>query len=123
MGTETNRNAMTSLLEIPPELETQLCQQIADYQGPGPILSSALGALIVGQHFGMDALRMIHTPATLRKYQKALGIEYAEYCPPRTNLTGKSRGVRIAEKLGGAWKVITGKVKVKGKGDVTAKAE
>lgn len=112
-----------SLLEISPELDAQLCKHIADYEGQGPILSAAFGALIVGQHYGMDALRMIHTPATLRKYQKALGIEYADYCPARTHLTQKSHGVKIAEKLGGAWKVITGKVKVKGKGDVTATGE
>ena len=118
-----DRKPMNSLLDMSTDLERQLCKQIAEYEGPGPILSSALGALIVGQHYGMEALRMIHTPATLRKYQKALGIEYSEYCPTTTHLTSKSRGVKIAEKLGGAWKVITGKVKVKGKGDVTATAE
>lgn len=117
------RKPMDSLLDIPPSLEIQLCKQIAEYEGQGPILSSALGALIVGQHYGMEALRMIHTPATLRKYQKALGVEYSDYCPATTHLTAKSRGVKIAEKLGGAWKVITGKVKVKGKGDVTATTE
>lgn len=111
------------LLDLPADVDKQLCERIAAFSGQGDVLSSALGALIVSRHLGMDGLRVMHSPATLRKYEKALGISYKDYCEKRTPLSRKIFGVRAADKLGGLWKIVTGKTAVKGKRDVSITTE
>ena len=113
------RKPVLPLLDIDADMDTHLCQKVADFQGQVNVLESAIGALVLGKQFGLDVLRMVHSPATLRKYESALDISYKEHCPVRTRLSTKSTGLKAADALGGIWKVITGKVTVKGKGDVT----
>lgn len=113
------RKPILPLLDIDEDLDTHLCQKVAEFHGQLNVLESAIGALVLGQQFGLDVLRMVHSPATLRKYESALDIKYKEHCPGRTTLSTKNRGINAADALGGIWKVITGKVTVKGKGDVT----
>ena len=120
MPKKTPPKPLSPLLEVDKELDEKLCKCISDFSGQVTVLESAIGTLVIGQHYGMEVVRMAHSPATLRKYQKVLDIKYADHCPETTPLTRKSVGVKVAEKLGGVWKVITGKVKVEGKGEVTA---
>jgi hypothetical protein len=105
------------LLVLDEETEQKIFQQMDDFQGIGTTLESALGALIVGQYFGWRVLKLMHTPVTYRKYEKALGIEFKEVCPEITEMgKKKSIGYAITEKLGSFWAVIMGKRKVPEKG-------
>lgn len=119
MKEESSKTPVFPLLDIDEGLDSHLCQKIAEFKGQFTVLESAIGALVMGQQYGLDVLRIVHSPATLRKYESALDISYKAHCPTRTSLSSKSQGLSAAEALGGIWKVITGKVSVKGKGDVT----
>ena len=99
-----------------PEVEKRLCKVIADFQGPATQLESALGALILGQHMGTRALKMIHSPSTYRKYEALLGIKYEDFCEERTRLSVKLIGIKIADKIGAFWDVVMGRHKVEKKG-------
>lgn len=81
-----------------------------NYKGSGNILESAIGAMYVGQIYGWKVLRMIHGSNTYVKYEKILGVKFKDICPDRGPLASNSIGLKIADKLGGFWKVATGKV-------------
>jgi len=109
------RKPMPNLLSIDAELEKHLCKTIADFNGDSNVLETALGAMIMGQHFGTRALQMFHSPATLKKYEKLLDIKYKDICPENTGLSTKIRGIRVAKAIGAFWKVVMGQEPVKQK--------
>lgn len=85
------------------------------YKGQVQVLESAIGTLVVGQMYGWRVLKMCHTHSSLKKYEKILGLKFEDICPKETPLTRRCRGVRIAETIGGYWKVVRGDVKVENK--------
>ena len=107
------------LLDLDPEVEQQIIKSIEEYRGQGPVLGSALGALIVGQHYGWRVLKMFHNQSTYSKYEKILGIKFAELCDERTKLSRKSIGLAVADKICSFWAVVRGEVKVENKGMLT----
>lgn len=111
------REAISPLLTIDdPKIEKLVCQRIADYTGLGTTLGSAVGALVVGQHYGTRVLRMMHSPGTYRKYERILGVRFDDLCPESTHLSEKNTGFSVAEKLGAFWDVVMGRNKVEKKG-------
>jgi hypothetical protein len=89
--------------------------QFTNYKGKGSTLASAIGAYCYGYHFGWKALGMIHSQATIRKYNKILGVDMREIFDDETPAAVRSVGMNAAKDLGGYWKIATGKVKVKNK--------
>lgn len=98
------------------ESETEVLETaINEFQGQLGVLESAAGALIVGQKFGWRVLQIAHSQTTLKKYEKILGLKFKDVCPERTELSKKSIGLRIADKLKSFWAVALGKTPVKNK--------
>ncbi|GKS70254.1 hypothetical protein W03_22580 [Nitrosomonas sp. PY1] len=99
--------------------EQKILQHMQEFRGVGNTLESALGALILGQFFGWRVLKILHNPATYRKYEKVLGVEFKDICPEITEFgKKKSVGYAITEKLGSFWAVVMGKRKVADKGKI-----
>ena len=115
----TDRTPIQPLLEIDEELDAYLCEHIATFRGQGADLEAALGALVLGRHFGLRALRIMHSPATIRKYDRILGRKLKDLCPAETHLSDKMVGVRFANKIGAYWDVVTGRRTIADKGLVT----
>ena len=65
----------------------------------------------------------MHSPATIRKYSKTLGIKLDKLCPADTHLSNKLVGVQVADKLGAYWDIVTGRKKVPNKGKALFKEE
>ncbi len=96
--------------------EAVVCRHIAEFSGLGNRLGAALGALVLGQHYGTRVLRMIHSPSTYRKYERILGIRFEDFCPEDTHLSGKNWGFKAAKRVGAFWDVVMGRNKVEKKG-------
>ena len=112
------------LLVLKEEHEQIILQHMREFRGIGTTLESALGALILGQYFGWRVLKLLHNPATYRKYEKTLGIEFKDVCEEITEMgKKKSIGYAITEKLGSFWAVVMGKRKVPEKGMIANKEE
>ena len=109
---------LAELILVDDALNNHLSRVVAEYKGQIPVLESALGALIVGQHYGTRVLQLAHGQATLKKYEAILGRPFAELCPEKGRFAYKSIGLKAAEALGGFWKVVMGKVKVERKNEV-----
>lgn len=112
------------ILELKEADEQTILQHMREFRGIGTTMESALGALIIGQYFGWRVLKLLHNPATYRKYEKVLGVEFKNVCPEITELgKKKSIGYAITEKLGSFWAVVMGKRKVPEKGMIANKDE
>lgn len=90
---------------------------IDSYRGSAFILESALGAIIIGEKYGWRVLKLIHSPATYKKYEVILGLNFQDTCPERGPLAHKSLGLKIADRLNSFWAVATGKKKIKNKAE------
>lgn len=115
---------ISRLLAVDKETEEAILQKMCEFQGIATTLESALGALVVGQYFGWRVLKLLHTPATYRRYEKVLGIKFQDVCPEITEMgKKKSIGYAITEKLGSFWAVIMGRKKVPNKGNLANEDE
>ncbi|SKA94989.1 hypothetical protein SAMN02745130_03713 [Thiothrix eikelboomii] len=115
---------ISHLLMVDKETEEAILQKMREFQGVATTLESALGALVVGQYFGWRVLKLLHTPATYRRYEKVLGIKFQDVCPEITEMgRKKSIGYAITEKLGSFWAVIMGRKKVPNKGNLANEDE
>lgn len=79
---------------------------IARYQGDATLLSSAIGALVLGRYVGWRVLRVVYSNTTYLKYQNILGIDFKEVLPERGLYVRKSIGLRILDGLGGFWDFV-----------------
>lgn len=112
-----------TLLKLTKEQDQLILKKVEEFRGQSSIVENALGALIIGQHYGWRVLKIIHSPSTYKKYEKILGIEFQELCPEDTKLSSKSLGYKMAKKLKSFWSVVMGKTKVEGKREFTALPE
>lgn len=81
---------------------------ITNFKGQGNELESALGMLFMGHAFGWRVLYMFHSIATVRKYERILGIVAKDVFPEHTKLSHRSLAYRIAEGVSNFWKAVKG---------------
>lgn len=105
------------------EQNNTIIEAVHSFHGQSTTLESALGAIVMGQVWGWRFLKITHSPATYKKYEKILGIRFQDICPERGELADKSIGIRIADKLNSFWAVATGKRKVPNKAKIGTEAE
>lgn len=107
------------LLELSDEQQRIVLDSIQEFRGHANTLETALGALIIGRHMGWRVLRMVHSPATYKKYEKCLGLKFQDVCPERTEHSSRCTGIKAADKLNAFWDVVMGRQKVENKGGIT----
>lgn len=81
---------------------------IREFKGQGPELESAIGMLFVGHAYGWKVIHLIHSTATVRKYEKILDIKVKEEFQAETSYSDRSYGYSIAKKLSNFWKAVKG---------------
>ncbi len=85
---------------------------IARFMGDLSELESALGMLRLGQQYGWRVMYLIHSKATIRKYEEILGVSIKDAMPEVGPSSDRCRGYRVSQKLGGFWKIVSGETKV-----------
>lgn len=90
------------------KLERIEADAMADFSGQLDDLESALGMLRMGHHFGWKALYILHSKATVRKYEKILGISIRDTFPDVGPSAYRMMGFRLAETVSNFWKLISG---------------
>ena len=99
-------------IELPPadQLIPIVKNAIDNFKGQSPELESAIGFLFMGHAFGWKMMHLVHSQATVKKYEGILGIKAKEVFPPDTNHSRRSVGYSIASKLSNFWKAVKGEV-------------
>lgn len=85
---------------------------IARYTGELGELESALGMLRLGQQYGWRVMYLIHSKATIRKYEEILDISVKEQFPEAGPSAERNNGYRVIQKIGSFWKVVSGEKKI-----------
>ena len=81
---------------------------LARYKGDLTELESALGMLRLGYHLGWRSLYIVHSKATIRKYEKLLDISIRETFTEEGPSACRHLGLQLAKKIGNFWKVVSG---------------
>jgi len=101
------------------ELECIEREAIANFKGQLPELSSAIGMLRMGDHFGWRVLYLIHSKKTIRKYENILNIKIKSFFPEVGPSADRSLGYKIAKGLSNFWKVVSGEIKIDNKREIS----
>lgn len=74
-------------------------------------LESAIGMLLIGRFYGWKVMMLIHSPATIRKYLKILGLKNLRDVLPEVGvLAHRSNAWRMIEGTNNFWKVVRGQI-------------
>ncbi len=74
-------------------------------------LESAVGMLMIGRQYGWRVLLLIHSPTTVRKYTRILGIKQLRDVLPETGvLSHRSAAWRLVDGTQNFWKVVRGQI-------------
>ena len=90
------------------ELDRIEAEAVAEFKGQLDDLESALGMLRMGHHWGWKVLYVIHSKATIRKYEVILRIKIRDVFPEEGPSAYRSAGYRVAQAASNFWKVISG---------------
>lgn len=93
---------------IPEDCSEIVATAITNFRGQGPEIESAIGMLYMGHVFGWKVLYVFHSVATVKKYERILGIDARERFPEFTELSDRNLGYRVAKKLTNFWRVVRG---------------
>ena len=89
---------------------------IANFSGDLGELESALGMLFLGHQYGWKVIHIVHSKATVRKYEDILGIKVREEFREEGPSAMRSNGFRLVQKVSNFWKAASGeKDKLPGK--------
>lgn len=94
------------------ELEGIEARAIAEFRGSFGDLESALGMLRLGHHFGWRVIYLVHSKATVRKYERILGIKVREIFGEDGPSSERSMGFRLSRAFSSFWKVVSGEQKI-----------
>ncbi len=111
----SRRETRLSHIQFPAELGDIVKTAFATYTGDFTVLESAIGALFLGLIIGWKPLVIIHSPRTIKSYEKILDIKFKEFMPETTPLSKTSRGYNVAVQLENFWHGVTGNATVEGR--------
>lgn len=109
--------------EIDPAIKTdsQLLEMIADRLKMAPmdtgvtdlcVMEGAIGALFVGQYYGLRILRIIHTSKTLRQYEQFLGAKFEDLIPQHGYYIDRSYAWNFVTTTKQLWDLVGRKLKM-----------
>lgn len=103
---------MENLTDWRERLEQVEREAFLSFQGSYDDLERALGALRLAPHLGWKPLVVIHSKATIAKFEEILGIEFRNEFKPEGPSARRSLGFDLVSKASNFWKAITGEERV-----------
>jgi hypothetical protein len=83
---------------------------IAKFIGDLSELESALGMFIIGKQYGWKVIHLIHSKATVKKYEQILGIKVREAFPEQGPSAVRNNGFRLVQSVSNFWKAASGEL-------------
>ncbi len=84
---------------------------IDEFDGNLNDLGSAIGMLLLGRRYGWRVILLIHSPNTIRKYSKILGVKnLRDLMPEVGDLAHRSNAWRLVDGTANFWKVVRGQI-------------
>src|SRR6218665_2142971 len=93
------------------EILAVIDRAVDQFDGNLDELESAVGMLMLGRHYGWRVMLLIHSPNTIRKYLKILGIKNLRDVLPEVGvLAHRSTASRMVDGTKNFWKVVRGQL-------------
>lgn len=93
------------------EILALIDRAVDQFDGNLDELESAVGMLMLGRHYGWRVILLIHSPNTIRKYLKILGLKnLREVLPEVGVLAHRSTAWRLVDGTKNFWKVVRGQL-------------
>jgi hypothetical protein len=93
------------------EIQQIIDQAIDGFTGNLNDLGSAIGMLMLGRRYGWRVVLLIHSPSTVRKYVKILGLRnLREVLPEVGELAHRSNAWKLIDGTSNFWKVVRGQI-------------
>ncbi|MEC5399536.1 hypothetical protein [Uliginosibacterium sp. H1] len=74
-------------------------------------LGSAIGMVMIGRRYGWRVVLLIHSPTTIRKYVKILGLKnLRDVLPEVGELAERSNAWKLVDGTANFWKVVRGQI-------------
>ena len=89
-------------------LLSQIDKAIKRFSGNAGELESAIGLFLVARRFGWRVVYLWHSPATIRKYERIIGLTLKAAVEEEGPLARRSVAWAAVKKLGGFWKAVKG---------------
>ena len=119
---QSERNTVESITRVIAakrgDLEKIEARAIVNFKGSFNDLESALGMLRLGHHFGWKVVHLVHSKATVRKYEEILGIKVRELFEPEARSSYRSKGFELSLAVGNFWKIVSGAIKLEKRRDI-----
>jgi len=82
---------------------------VDDFAGNLDDLESAVGMLMLGRHYGWRVMLLIHSPTTVRKYLKILGLKSLRGVLPEVGvLAHRSSAWKLVDNTTDFWRAVRG---------------
>lgn len=93
------------------EIVSVIDRAVDQFKGNLDELESAIGMLMLGRHYGWRVMMLIHSPSTIRKYVRALGLKNLRDVLPEVGvLAHRSNAWRLVDGTKNFWKVVRGQM-------------
>jgi len=93
------------------QIMTVVDRAVDGFQGELIDLESAIGMLLIGRQYGWRVILLIHSPATVRKYTRLLGLSHLREALPEVGvLAHRSNAWRLLDDSKNFWKVVRGQI-------------
>lgn len=92
----------------PDELVKIADKAFKNFEGQASEIEAAIGMLFIGRKTGWKVLYIIHSKATIRKYEQILDIEVRKFFPEEGPLAEKHLAWKAIKKVSNFWKTING---------------
>ncbi len=121
--TQSERNTLESVVGLiaakRKELEKIEARAILGFKGSFDDLESAIGMLRLGHHFGWKVVHLVHSKATVRKYEGILGIKVRDLFEAEGPSSYRSKGFELSLAVGNFWKIVSGAIKLEKRRDIS----
>lgn len=82
------------------------------FQGSADSWESAVGMMFLGKYMGWKIVHLVHSQATVKKYEKILGIDVKTDFDPTTDASHRSRAWNAIEGFSNFWKAVKGETDI-----------
>ncbi len=83
---------------------------IAKFMGDLRELESALGMLTLGRQYGWKVIHLLHSKATVKKYEEILNIKVRDEFPDQTATSIRNNGFKLVQNVSNFWKAASGEL-------------
>ena len=92
------------------EIKSIIIESFQRYHGSIPSYQSAVGCLFLCMMMGRRAMQVVHSPKTIAKYEKILGVKFKDldFIKDETDNSFRSVGYVLARKASDFWDFVRG---------------